>query len=74
MSRDEFIDGYMRRSGMEPKRRTADGFRVGDRGLVAVPCDCGDEMCQGWAMVRDDPDEIEEYAAFYGPRPVERGA
>jgi hypothetical protein len=53
MTRQEFIDAYLKRSGME-HYRTEDGFAPprGER-RVAMPCDCGHETCDGWAMVRE---------------------
>lgn len=67
MSREEFIAGYCDRSGIAPERRTATGFRIGERERVAVPCACEEEGCEGWAMVAAA--EATEYAAFYGPKP-----
>jgi len=64
MTRDEFIDGYMARSGIDPEFRTEDGFVVVGSRRVAVPCACGDEACSGWAMV--SPDDVDEYLDRYG--------
>jgi hypothetical protein len=43
MTRDEFIAGYCAASKVtwEWLRQYRD----------AVPCDCGDEICEGWAMI-----------------------
>jgi hypothetical protein len=52
MTRDEFIDGYMRRSGLPVEYRTPDGFVVpGSMRKVALPCACGEDVCEGWAMI-----------------------
>ena len=51
MTRDDFIDGYIRRSGLSTALRTEDGFKVGAHSRVAVPCDCGEEICREWQMV-----------------------
>lgn len=70
MTRDEFIDGYMERSGISAARRLPDGFTVpttNHPGRIALPCACGDEGCSGWAMIRRDPECIAEYAEVYGP-------
>ena len=52
MTRDKFIDGYMQRSGISPSCRTETGFRLAE-GIeqIAIPCDCGEKGCAGWAMV-----------------------
>ncbi len=44
MTKEEFERGYARRGGI-----SIDQLRVWGRG--AVPCDCGEPECQGWAMV-----------------------
>lgn len=54
MTRDEFIDGYLERSGYT-KYRTADGFQVGNtQPWLALECYCDEETCEGWAMVPQD--------------------
>jgi hypothetical protein len=76
MTRDEFIDGYVSRSnknylGLE---RTPDGYRWGhgpNQRKVALPCACGDDKCQGWAMVSVDPEMLEDHMLLYAPRPPE---
>jgi len=45
MTREEFEKGYAIRSGTTVKR-------LYELGQVAVPCDCGEDGCNGWAMVR----------------------
>lgn len=52
MTRDEFIDGYVERSGIV-HLRTPTGFALDDGAhrQVALPCRCGEEECDGWAMV-----------------------
>ena len=45
MTKDEFIDRYCAGSNIT----RADLERCGQ---VAMPCDCGDESCRGWKMVR----------------------
>ena len=47
MTRDEFIDGYCARSNITRAQMKEFGF-------MAVPCDCGEESCQGWAMIHND--------------------
>ncbi len=54
MTRDEFIDGYMQRSELSVSTRTEDGFKLGDHARVAVPCDCGDNICDGWKMINPE--------------------
>lgn len=51
MSRDEFIDGYIARSGIAGEvERTPTGYRCTGSypcERVALPCDCGDSICDG---------------------------
>lgn len=67
MTREEFIDGYVKRSEIE-KYRTPDGYKIGERARIALPCACGDEKCDGWAMVADNPDDIETHNTLYAPK------
>jgi len=45
MTREEFEEGYAKRSGM-----TVEMLR--GLGQVAIACHCGEDGCMGWAMVR----------------------
>jgi hypothetical protein len=56
VTRDEFITQYAEGSkiGVEMLRQI---------GLIAVPCDCGDDSCRGWRMehvLSLTPDEIKD--------------
>lgn len=54
MLKDEFEKGYAERSGI-----TVEDLHK--HGQEAVPCDCGEESCRGWAMRttgRDQKDNI----------------
>lgn len=64
MTREEFIDGYMERSGLDANCRTERGFRIGHIERIALPCTCGDEACKGWAMVPTD--FAEDHMRRYG--------
>ena len=44
MDRNEFISLYGRRSGITDEQ-------LHDKGLRALPCDCGQPGCRGWQMV-----------------------
>lgn len=70
MTRDEFIDGYIERSGITPER-TPDGFILAGQEHKAMKCDCGDEACEGWAMCSGN--QIAEWEWRYngGPYPFE---
>jgi hypothetical protein len=48
MTKQEFIQSYCQRSSIAPELILKTN--------IAIPCNCGDEMCDGWAMVsKDDP-------------------
>jgi hypothetical protein len=52
MTREEFVRGYMERSGITDYR--LDGERVYEDDeyyMLALPCKCGEDECQGWAMI-----------------------
>ncbi|HET8695761.1 MAG TPA: hypothetical protein VFM33_13900 [Aquabacterium sp.] len=59
MTKDEFIKGYAERS-----RATVAEVMTG---MVALPCDCGDDHCQGWAMVSNTPRAIKSHMDLYAP-------
>ena len=66
MTRDEFIDGYMKRSGLSSASRTEDGFQIeGTQRRYALPCACGYETCEGWAMV--GAESAADHMALYAP-------
>ncbi len=44
MTQSEFIKEYCKNSNLTEEE-------LGKIGLFAVPCDCGEDNCKGWAMV-----------------------
>ena len=46
ITREEFEQAYAARSGV-----TVQWLR--SQGLEAGPCDCGDEICEGWQMAHE---------------------
>lgn len=53
MTEQEFIERYCERSGVT--------WEDLSRHRVALPCKCGDDSCEGWAMVRNDTQSILEH-------------
>lgn len=51
MTEDEFIASYCKRSGV-----TWEWLSLR---RAALPCACGNEGCEGWAMIPNDPESIE---------------
>jgi hypothetical protein len=41
MTKEEFIEGHCQRSNITREQY--------DEHLVAIPCDCGEDLCEGWA-------------------------
>lgn len=66
MTRDQFIDSYLRNSGLSPSDRTNAGFSVDDVECIVLPCYCGDEQCHGWAMIDNTPKDIARHKQIYG--------
>jgi len=60
MTKEEFIEGYCRRSNIT--------WDVLKDHLVALPCRCGDSSCDGWSMVNKDPFCVRVYQELYGER------
>ena len=66
MTRDEFIDGYMQRSNLDPALRLDDGYDVpGYIPRIALPCSCGGEECEGWAMIANTPEDVATHRQLY---------
>lgn len=65
MTREEFVDQYIKRSNLE-EYRTPTGFKIGARAKIALACYCGDHLCDGWAFVADDPQDIEDHKRRFG--------
>ena len=55
MTKDEFEKGYAKRSGITVER-------LGELGLFALPCDCGEDGCKGWRtstkVIEDTREEL----------------
>ncbi len=56
LTKADFINQY----GVGDEYKTADGFTVGGRVYLAVPCYCGDEICGGWQMVNKEDFEFDQ--------------
>lgn len=51
MTKEEFIKSYCDASRIEVEHRTPDGYTVaGCTPVIACPCHCGEEDCEGWQM------------------------
>lgn len=66
MTKDEFIDVYLSRSELT-LYRTSDGFEIDGLRSVALPCACGEDSCEGWAMIPDNSWNIRNHLFFRGP-------
>lgn len=65
MTREEFITRYLERSKLSSDCRTENGFSAGGHIRYAVPCDCRDDTCEGWAMISDEG--MEHHLKFNAP-------
>ena len=75
MTKEEFIAGYVERSrpGTPSIEATKDGCRARGNEWLALPCHCGEDVCDGWAMIRDDAESIADHLRFHGRAPDEAG-
>lgn len=71
MTRTEFVKAYADRSGLSDKWAGLGIVDVGGSAMAALPCGCGDETCEGWAMVTAN--SIIHHLEFCAPEPL-RGA
>lgn len=51
ITKEEFLRKYAERSGKTPEEMLR--MRT-ERGYVIAPCDCGEEICEGWGWVSRD--------------------
>lgn len=59
MDKQEFIKGYAKRSNITAEKLLTY--------YVCLPCECGEKSCNGFAMVRNNPDSIQTHMELYGP-------
>ena len=59
LTKEGFIERYCSLNGLE--------WAELSRHKVALPCACDYEKCEGWAMVPNDPLDIETHNTFYAP-------
>lgn len=65
MTRTEFIKSYAERSGLSDEWAILGYIQTGNRIQLAMPCACGENGCEGWAMI--GPDSISHHLAFNAP-------
>jgi hypothetical protein len=68
MTRTEFLKGYAERSGMSARWAALGFIELDEWKLIAVPCECGEEGCEGWAVY--SPERILDYLQMYAPEPL----
>jgi hypothetical protein len=71
MTRTEFVRSYARRSGFSDE--WADMGIVdtaGGRTMIALPCACGYEACEGWAMLSGST--VLDHLELYAPEKLRR--
>jgi len=65
MTRAEFVRAYAARSKASPEFAEIGIIDFGLRTMVALPCDCGEDGCEGWAMV--SPSSLLDHLFFRAP-------
>jgi len=63
MTKEAFVDAYVERS--KPSGVTQEDIL---NWFVALPCDCGHDQCEGWAMVANNAKSKAHHYEFYGPK------
>lgn len=64
MTKNDFIHGYCKRSHITEE--------IFHKYQVALPCNCGDEGCEGWAAIRLDAQFIEDHLTFQAPDDIRK--
>ena len=60
MTKTQFIEGYRKRSEMNQQQM--DSFL---EDMTALPCQCGETSCKGWAMISNRKDIIRAHKELY---------
>jgi hypothetical protein len=68
MTRTEFIRSYAKRSGLSGEWSDIGLIEIGGKTQFALPCACGEDICEGWAMVT--PDSALHHLFFCTPEPL----
>lgn len=68
MTRKEFVTAYAQRSGLSDERACIGLVKVGDHRMIALPCACGEESCEGWAMLGIEA--VLHHLFFNAPDPI----
>ena len=65
MTRGDFIRAYAERSGLDARWATLGYIDCDGRTLIAMPCGCGDETCEGWVMLSGE--SISNHLSMHAP-------
>ena len=65
VTRAEFIKSYASASRLSAEYAVLGIIDVGGKTLCALPCACGEEGCQGWAML--SADGVADHLFFRAP-------
>lgn len=71
MTRAEFIRAYAKRSKLaEPRYADIGRLDLDGCTMIALPCGCGEERCDGWAMLMVG--SVLHHLFFHLPEPARR--
>ena len=65
MTRTEFVKGYAKRSGLSDEWAILGFIEIAGHKLIALPCGCPEEGCDGWAMI--GAEHVSHHLAFNAP-------
>lgn len=68
MTREEFVKGYAKRSNKSAEWAPLGFMQGGSMVFIALPCACGEEGCEGWAMVSNE--HVLDHLFFRVPEPL----
>lgn len=68
MTRTEFVRAYAHRSELSDKWAPLGYIDVAGKVLIALPCACDQEGCEGWAML--SAESVDHHLRFYAPEPL----
>lgn len=68
MKRTAFVKAYAERSGLDAEYAVLGFAGTPEHRLIAMPCGCGKDGCEGWAMLSGE--QISHHLSMDAPEPL----
>lgn len=65
---EDFIKRYAEASGLDDRWAVLGVIEISGSFLIALPCGCEQDACEGWAMV--SPSSVNTHLKLYAPNEI----